>query len=156
MCATQFYTLLCPSISQFVGLLVCCSCPITPVTFSITASSFLYATRVAVYLALFQILLLWKLRVVHNLTSQWGFTRPIYYLEQKYFGKIAIRLFIYQMIRKTSIWSFWFFVCFLWTTKTAQIIFICLHKKRWKRKKKKKRKKNEREEKERKKRKIKK
>ena len=132
------YTTLHPALS--VHQSVCWSCPITPVTFSITAPALLHTTRVAVYLALFQILLLWKLRVVRNLTSKWGFTRPssIYYLEQKYFGKIAIRLFIYQMIRKTSIWSLWFFVCFLWTTATAQIIFICLHKKDEREKKRKK------------------
>ena len=49
----------------------------------------------------------------------------VYYLEQKYIGKIIIRLLIHQMTRKNIIWSLRFFVCILWTTITAQIIFIC-------------------------------
>ena len=49
----------------------------------------------------------------------------IYYLEQKYIGKIIIRLLIHQMTRKNISWSLRLFVCILWTTITALIIFIC-------------------------------
>ena len=48
-----------------------------------------------------------------------------YYLEQKYIGKIIIRLLIHQMTRKNIIWSLRFFVCILWTTITGKIVFIC-------------------------------
>lgn len=51
------------------------SCPNALMTFSITFPAYLHTSRVAVYLALFQILLLQKSRVVHLLMSQWGFRR---------------------------------------------------------------------------------